>query len=194
MFSEEARYKSFTPPNTSKGSRKTTTATINNQWPHPIHSDSTNKIHYPTPSQLSIAGFYFSPTPTEQDRCLHFLNPNIHVSDWEKGQDPFQTLLELDPENPWSLIQQSKDHSREEGNVKMTDVKKSGRGRPPKHQSTTTVYTFDDIRLLPNGRDMIQARLETFGKEWIYDGKKGWKCTSKEVSSECRQPSASLLG
>jgi len=176
MFAEEERLKSFNPTTTSdsKSSRKTTTTS--SCWPHP----ST----FPSPSDLASAGFYFSPTSTSKDRCQHFLNDTLTHQDWSKTDEPFPILSSIDPNNPWLLIHKSSAFAKKTQPIQrpIEIETKKVKGKKSTKVEFREVYLFQQQQLLPHGDQMVQARKLSFGKNWPYDGKKGWKCTSDAVS------------
>lgn len=70
---------------------------------------------------------------------------------WEEDDNPFVEHLRLSPHCGWAVVAGIE----------------TGLGD----------YALDD----PTGSQMIEARKATFGGRWPHDGKRGWKCKTKQV-------------
>lgn len=70
---------------------------------------------------------------------------------WEEDDNPFVEHLRLSPHCGWAIVAGIE----------------TGLGD----------YALDD----PTGNEMINARKATFGDRWPHDGKRGWKCKTKQV-------------
>ncbi|KAI0404633.1 hypothetical protein F4802DRAFT_566820 [Xylaria palmicola] len=73
------------------------------------------------------------------------------VCGWEEDDNPFEEHLRLAPDCGWAILACIE--------IGMGD------------------YALDD----PTGSKMIAARKETFGDRWPHDGKRGWKCKTKQL-------------
>ncbi|KAI0204820.1 hypothetical protein F4808DRAFT_412267 [Astrocystis sublimbata] len=74
-----------------------------------------------------------------------------NMGGWEDDDNPFVEHLRLSPRCGWAIVAGIE----------------TGLGD----------YSQDD----PTGSDMIAARKETFGDRWPHDGKRGWKCKTKQL-------------
>ncbi|KAN0061870.1 hypothetical protein ACQY0O_005864 [Thecaphora frezii] len=169
MFSEDNRLASFKPAaasfssfSSSSSKRRQTRADSHApSWPHSTAKNSS----YPSPSTLAKYGFYFSPEDDAPDRTPHYLYHDAAVTDWKAGDDPLQRLDRLLPGNSWSRLWRSK---------------QAGKAVAGNDGEERWIWT--DPQLLPTSKRMVEARKETFASCWPYDGKKGWKPTSKKLS------------
>lgn len=75
-----------------------------------------------------------------------------NMGGWEEDDDPFVEHLRLSPHCGWALV----------AGIEM------GLGD----------YALDD----PTGTEMVNARKATFGDRWPHDGKRGWKCKTKQLA------------
>ncbi|KAI1416865.1 hypothetical protein F5Y13DRAFT_204258 [Hypoxylon sp. FL1857] len=73
------------------------------------------------------------------------------LAGWEENDSPVEEHLRLSPHCGWAI-------------VAAIDA---GLGD----------YALDD----PNGHEMAEARKATFGGRWPHDGKRGWKCKTKQL-------------
>ncbi|KAJ9474674.1 Protein BIR1 [Pseudozyma hubeiensis] len=165
MFSTDERLASFAVASSSTSAakkRQSTKATSPLQWPHPVTGRSAKTSGIPTPETLAKYGFYHSPTSDTPDAVSHFLYPSIQISDWQANDDPLSRLEQALPDNGWSRIFRSQ----------QTAV----------FDEDANVWYWQTAQLLPTSKEMIQARKESFGSQWPYDGKKGWKPTSKKLA------------
>ena len=87
---------------------------------------------------------------------------HIVISDWRGGDDAAERIRALEPTAAFLLITESKDKLEQSTEAEGT-------------------WLSSSAELLPTGKTMIDARVRTFGTSWPYDGKKGWKPTSKKV-------------
>lgn len=110
---------------------------------------------------MASLGLYFSPTDDEPDRVVTYID-GASIANFEAGDDVSSRLAESHPDNPWSLISQSK-----------------AAGKESEDRAGTWLYEED---LLPTGHRLIEARRRTFANLWPHDGKKGWKCTSQKLA------------
>ncbi|KAI1367657.1 hypothetical protein F5Y08DRAFT_297911 [Xylaria arbuscula] len=74
-----------------------------------------------------------------------------NVDGWEEDDNPFVEHLRLSPHCGWAIVAGIE----------------TGLGD----------YAMDD----PTGPEMIEARKATFGDRWPHDGKRGWKCKTKQL-------------
>ncbi|KAI0432800.1 hypothetical protein F5Y09DRAFT_300933 [Xylaria sp. FL1042] len=74
-----------------------------------------------------------------------------NVDGWEEDDNPFEEHLRLSPHCGWAIVAGIE----------------TGLGD----------YALDD----PTSSDMIDARKATFGDRWPHDGKRGWKCKTKQL-------------
>lgn len=74
-----------------------------------------------------------------------------NLGGWEEDDRPFEEHLRLSPRCGWAIVAGIE----------------AGLGD----------YAQDD----PTGPEMMQARKETFGDRWPHDGKRGWKCKTKQL-------------
>ena len=171
MISEEERVASFAIASTSasasaakkRQSTKMAAASSSTlQWPHPTTGRNAKASGIPSPSLLAKHGFYHSPTAETPDAVTHFLYPDLQITHWQAGDDPLERLEQVLPGNGWCRIFRSHRHS--------TLDEQSGR------------WIWQSAELLPTSKEMVQARKETFASFWPYDGKKGWKPTSKKLA------------
>jgi hypothetical protein len=170
MFSEEDRLASFattssTTTSTAKKRQSTKTAAASSstlQWPHPVSGRSAKSSGIPTPPLLAKNGFYYAPTQDAPDMVSHFLYPDVQIANWQPSDNPLLRLEEALPGNGWCRIFRSEQQA-------LFD-EASGK------------WTWQVSDLLPTSKEMVQARKETFGSLWPYDGKKGWKPTSKKLA------------
>lgn len=72
---------------------------------------------------------------------------------WEEGDNPFEEHLRLSPNCGWAIVSAIE--------VGLGD------------------YNEDD----PADAHMVEARKATFADQWPHEGKKGWKCKTKQVRS-----------
>jgi hypothetical protein len=86
-----------------------------------------------------------------------------HLDGWEEGDDPVAEHLKHAPECGWAI------------NASIAETFKNGG------------QVTDD----PMSEQLAQARADTFGEFWPYEGKKGWKCkVGKMVAAGwCYDPS-----
>lgn len=160
MVTHEARVESFhhassSATTTTARSRKTSaTAT----WPH------VNSTHsqYPSPSHFASLGLFFSPTATQPDRVLSYID-GTEISGFAAGDSLQQRLEVAHAKDPWLMIIRSKDA----GKTSETDEQR---------------MTYEDEDMLPNGQSMTQARRRTFADLWPHDGKRGWKPSSQKLA------------
>ncbi|UTT90514.1 hypothetical protein NDA17_005343 [Ustilago hordei] len=179
MLSEEDRLASFatassstsaakkrqsTKPTASSSSSSSSSFSSSSllQWPHPVTARSAKASGIPTPAILAKHGFYHAPTSAALDAVSHFLYPHVQIDNWQMGDDPLSRLELALPNNGWCRIFRSHEEA--------TLHEESGK------------WIFETPELLPTSKEMIQARKETFGSNWPYDGKKGWKPTSKKLA------------
>ncbi|SPO28815.1 uncharacterized protein UTRI_05128_B [Ustilago trichophora] len=174
MFSEENRVASFatasSSTSTSAAKKKQSTkmtatsssSSLSLQWPHPTTGRSAKSSGIPTPSILANHGFHHTPTPDAPDAVTHYLYPHVQLSSWQPGDDPLERLEQALPGNGWCRILRS----HQQG---LLDKQKGK-------------WIWHSAELLPTSKQMTQARKETFDSEWPYDGKKGWKPTSKKLA------------
>ncbi|SNX86334.1 uncharacterized protein MEPE_05043 [Melanopsichium pennsylvanicum] len=168
MFAEEERMASFSTTSTSTSAAKKrqftkmTASSSSLSWPHPTTGRSVKSSGIPTPALLAKHGFYHAPTSEALDAVCHFLYPDVTITNWQSNDDPLARLEEAIPGNGWCRIFRSHDRG-------IVD-KESGK------------WIWQDAELLPTSKEMMQARKETFGTQWPYDGKKGWKPTSKKLA------------
>ncbi|SAM83887.1 uncharacterized protein UBRO_06190 [Ustilago bromivora] len=173
MLSEEDRLASFATASSSTSAankRQPTKPTASSssssssllQWPHPVTGRSAKASGIPTPAILAKHGFYHAPTSAALDAVSHFLYPDVQIDNWQTGDDPLSRLELALPNNGWCRIFRS----HEEATLHLESGK----------------WIFETPELLPTSKQMIQARKETFGSNWPYDGKKGWKPTSKKLA------------
>ncbi|KAI0011326.1 hypothetical protein F4779DRAFT_574375 [Xylariaceae sp. FL0662B] len=73
------------------------------------------------------------------------------VGGWEADDNPFEEHLRLSPHCGWAIVAAIE--------VGLGD------------------YALDD----PAGSEMIEARKATFGGQWPHEGKRGWKCKTKQL-------------
>lgn len=171
MFSADERQASFaigsssTSSSAAKKRQSTKAAAASSsslQWPHPVTGRSAKASTIPTPEILAKYGFYHSPTPENPDAVSHFLYPEVQIANWQSNDNPLARLEEILPGNGWCRIFRSQEAAKlDEGDAK---------------------WTWSTPELLPTSKEMIQARKESFGSQWPYDGKKGWKPTSKKLA------------
>ena len=169
MFSEENRLASFKPAGSSRR-RQTKAEPSMPQWPHPLTTRKDKSLAIPTPDSLAKYGFYFAPSDEHSDRTVHFLH-DASVTGWKAGDNPLDRLEQQMPGNAWSMIWRSQQSGQEQQN-----------------QDGSKQWIWSSEELIPNGKQMCQARKETFATQWPYDGKKGWKPTSKKVSIRLKPP------
>ncbi|ETS64606.1 chromosome segregation protein [Moesziomyces aphidis] len=173
MFSEEERLASFaiasssTSASTAKKRQSTKAASTSasstsTAWPHPVTARGAKAAGVPTPSVLAVHGFYHAPTPQDPDAVAHFLYPELRIANWQANDDPLARLENALPNNGWCRIHNSLSLAAFDDAAKM--------------------WFWQSPELLPTSSEMIQARKETFGSRWPYDGKKGWKPTSKKLA------------
>ncbi|KAI1820393.1 hypothetical protein F4861DRAFT_69885 [Xylaria intraflava] len=74
-----------------------------------------------------------------------------NIKGWEKDDDPFEEHLRLSPECGWAIVAGIE----------------AGLGD----------YNSND----PTSSAMIEARKATFGDKWPHEGKRGWKCKTKQL-------------
>lgn len=74
-----------------------------------------------------------------------------NLDGWEEGDDPLVEHLKHAPNCGWAIVA-----SIEKGDEEL-------------------------CQLYPADRAMIEARKATFADKWPHDGKKGWKCKTKQV-------------
>lgn len=74
-----------------------------------------------------------------------------NMGGWEEDDNPFVEHLRLSPHCGWAIVAGIE----------------TGLGD----------YALDD----PTGNEMINARKATFGDRWPHDGKRGWKCKTKQL-------------
>ncbi|KAI1420794.1 hypothetical protein F5Y12DRAFT_771330 [Xylaria sp. FL1777] len=74
-----------------------------------------------------------------------------NVDGWEEDDNPFEEHLRLSPHCGWAIVAGIE----------------TGLGD----------YALDD----PTSSEMIEARKATFGDRWPHDGKRGWKCKTKQL-------------
>ncbi|CAO1619935.1 unnamed protein product [Jaminaea pallidilutea] len=153
MIFPEARIQSFSASSSSKSRKQTTPA-----WPHPTASSS----RFPTPSSLAAFGFYFSPSSTEPDRVVSYIDGTI-LADFQAGETIEQKLHDVQPDNAWLLINQSK-----------------SAGQPS--EKGDGIFEYSDEDLLPDGHSMTAARRRTFADRWPHDDKRGWKPTAQKLA------------
>ncbi|UZJ52908.1 hypothetical protein CBS101457_002228 [Exobasidium rhododendri] len=166
---------------TSGPSRKKAGSGSKSGWPHPFQNKdaSSSKIGssdngkeyynkeesaYPSPRSMANLGLYYDPTSDVKDRCTVF--PDGHtVSDWKEGDTALDRLSDLDPTISWVMIETSRKACEEREGAKKYS------------------WSQEDDRIMPTGKAMIDARYRTYAGAWPLDGKKGWKPTSKKLSS-----------
>ncbi|GAK68338.1 uncharacterized protein PAN0_070c6583 [Moesziomyces antarcticus] len=173
MFSEEERLASFAIASSSTSTstakkRQSTKATAasasstSTPWPHPVTARGAKAAGVPTPSVLAVHGFYHAPTPQEPDAVAHFLYPELRIANWQANDDPLARLEDALPANGWCRIHNS---------LSLASFDEAAK-----------IWFWQSPELLPTSSEMVQARKETFGSRWPYDGKKGWKPTSKKLA------------
>ncbi|CDW99041.1 hypothetical protein [Sporisorium scitamineum] len=167
MFSEEERLATFASSSTSTSTTKKrqsakSTSSSSLQWPHPVTGRSAKTSGIPTPTILANHGFYHAPTQQAPDTVSHFLYPDLHIDNWQPSDDPLARLEDALPGNSWCRIFRS--------------------AQAALFDDASSTWTWQDPDLLPTSKEMIQARKETFGSQWPYDRKKGWKPTSKKLA------------
>ncbi|PWZ01183.1 hypothetical protein BCV70DRAFT_199543 [Testicularia cyperi] len=169
MLSEEARLASFAGASSSSSSTKKrqTRGGGAPQWPHPTTGRSVKSSGIPTPSILAKHGFFYAGSEEAHDAVCHFLYPGVVLSQWQSGDDPLAKLEEAVPGNGWCRIFRSLQESVQDP--------VDGRDDMPR-------WSWSRADLLPTSKEMIDARKETFASHWPYDGKKGWKPTSKRLA------------
>ncbi|KAK5625352.1 hypothetical protein RRF57_001068 [Xylaria bambusicola] len=74
-----------------------------------------------------------------------------NVDGWEEDDNPFEEHLRLSPHCGWAIVAGI--------------------------ETSLGDYALDD----PTGPEMIEARKATFGDRWPHDGKRGWKCKTKQL-------------
>lgn len=158
MFAEEARLASFS--GAASSSKKKQSKADTSAWPHPTTGRGAKISGIPLPAALAKHGFYHTPTDDAPDSVTHFMYPEAVISNWQSGDDPLVKLDETVPGNGWCKIFWSLDQATQ--------------------QDATWVWTRAD--LLPTSKELVEARKSTFGTLWPYDGKKGWKPTSKKLA------------
>lgn len=161
MQFEKAREASFTPASSSARSRKAaaSSSSSNVPWPHPTKARGKAKA-FPAFNILARAGLYHDPTPEAPDRVRSF-TCGTTIQDWKAGDEPLKRLAQANADSPLVLIQASAESGTEKGEK----------------------WVWEEAKLMPDSKAMIEARLTTFGKEWPYDGEEGWKPTSRNVSA-----------
>lgn len=168
MFSTDERLASFTVASSSastsaaKKRQSAKAAPSPLQWPHPVTGRSAKTCNIPTPDTLAKYGFYHTPTSDAPDTVSHFLYADLQIAHWQPNDDPLSRLEQALPGNAWSRIFRSQQLAC--------------------FDDDTNTWTWQTAELLPTSKDMIQARKESFGSQWPYDGKKGWKPTSKKLA------------
>ncbi|TKY89052.1 hypothetical protein EX895_001583 [Sporisorium graminicola] len=168
MFSEEERLATFVSSSAStsaakkRQSTKSTASSSSLQWPHPVTGRSAKTSGIPTPTILAKNGFYHAPTQQAPDAVSHFLYPDLHIDKWKPSDDPLARLEHALPGNGWCRIFRS-------AQTAVLD-------------DATGTWTWQEPDLLPTSKEMLQARKETFASQWPYDGRKGWKPTSKKLA------------
>ncbi|KAI0970709.1 hypothetical protein F4678DRAFT_116025 [Xylaria arbuscula] len=74
-----------------------------------------------------------------------------NVDGWEENDNPFEEHLRLSPHCGWAVVAGI--------------------------ETNLGDYALDD----PTSPEMIEARKATFGDRWPHDGKRGWKCKTKQL-------------
>lgn len=167
MSSYDARRATFYPSDEQAKSRS---KKANPVWPHAIAQadgvgppSDKDGMSVPTPKELATFGLYFDPSAARDasDSCVLYPEASV-VAHWKAGDDVRQRIRDVEPHAAILLINESKEAGQ-----------KKGVGRS---------WTWARQELLPTNKMMSEARLRTFASSWPYDGKKGWKPTSKKLS------------
>ncbi|KAB5545891.1 hypothetical protein GE09DRAFT_222437 [Coniochaeta sp. 2T2.1] len=104
-----------------------------------------------SPSSFAKAGFVFQPTPSNPDNVVCFLCDK-HLDGWEEDDSPLVEHLKHVPDCGWAIVAAVEAELGEYAKVHPLDPR------------------------------MVEARKATFGTgRWPYDGKKGWKCKTKQL-------------
>ncbi|KAB5577973.1 hypothetical protein GE09DRAFT_1214186 [Coniochaeta sp. 2T2.1] len=103
------------------------------------------------PASFAKAGFVFQPTPSNPDNVVCFLCDK-HLDGWEEDDNPLIEHLKHVPDCGWAIVAAVEAELGEYAKVHPLDPR------------------------------MVEARKATFGSgRWPYDGKKGWKCKTKQL-------------
>ncbi|KAL0575581.1 hypothetical protein V5O48_006397 [Marasmius crinis-equi] len=148
----QARIDSFTKSKKSKGSSKGTSGL---KWPHPSHFQAT-------PETLAEAGFYFEPSPGDNDNVTCYMC-NKQLSEWAEDDDPFEIHFEkCGKKCGWASV--------------VCGIKGE--------QDKDDKFTFKDKNRLPTSKAMEKARLQTFTWEnlWPHDNIDNHGANSKKMA------------
>ncbi len=80
------------------------------------------------------------------------------IAGWEENDSPVEEHLRLSPHCGWAIVAAI--------DASLGD------------------YALDD----PCERGMVEARKATFGGRWPHEGKRGWKCKTKQVNIRSLTP------
>jgi hypothetical protein len=80
------------------------------------------------------------------------------IGGWEENDNPFEEHLRLSPRCGWAIVSAIE--------INLGD------------------YSMDD----PTDVSMMEARKATFAGRWPHEGKRGWKCKTKQVTSSPPMP------
>ncbi|KIW07687.1 uncharacterized protein PV09_01626 [Verruconis gallopava] len=100
----------------------------------------------PLPNDLARAGFFYRPSAESEDNCECFLC-HVKLDGWEEGDDPIEEHLKHSPSCGWAL------------NVSIQRKFNNG----------------ETVDADPLSEQFVQARTHTFGENWPYESRKGWK-------------------
>lgn len=131
---------------------------------HPVPSSWPHGLDFSvTPATLAAAGFRYDPTPSGDDNvtCVYC---SRGLEGWEEGDDALDEHLKrhdsfTGEQCPWATVMGAK------------------RDYEAARSRGTSLATLEE----PTTSRLENARRNTFGKWWTFDGKKNWKPTSGRV-------------
>ena len=188
-FTFEERLASFTNP--QDGSLK---AGRPMQWPHKTLQPVDVRSSFPqclcprqwtprrrkvltsssqTNKQFAKAGFFYRPAPSSPDNVMCFLC-HKNMDGWAASDSPWtEHLSHTRGACAWAVCAAIQ--------AKVVDVEGND-------AALLGLWSGDD----PKSAQLVQARKATFAGRWPHEGRKGWKCKTKQVSLPAGGPCGAL--
>lgn len=171
----------------AKSSANSSSSSLLVKWPHPItdgresdddnDDDDASASRFPQPIHWASLGFFFSPTAEEPDRVVSFLD-GVSISGFRPGDAAEDRLTEVQPDNPFLRMTESRAHAKDQG---YASPGSSDTSKGEKSKQIAPIWKFPPD-LLPTGSTQLQARKKTFGNLWPHDKKLGSNCTSEKLA------------
>ncbi|KAI7825381.1 hypothetical protein BC939DRAFT_129220 [Gamsiella multidivaricata] len=116
-----------------------------------------SSTHKAVPELLADAGFYWRPAATSPDNVVCFLCGKS-LDGWTESDDPYDEHSSHSRTCGWAIVK----------TIPILD--------------DDLPFRWDDAYELPKGQRMTKARMDTFGKWWPHERKKGWFGNMKRMA------------